>query len=78
MSQSGFGRFDVMADNADRFRVFSPDDYGARFFVKLKDEKELTDGKSHEAVRAIPQSVARNAFEGGADPRHGARQPAGQ
>ena len=54
----------------DKGKLFSPDDYGARFFVKLKDEKELTDGRSHEAVRAIPQRIVRNAFQGGADQRH--------
>jgi hypothetical protein len=53
----------------DKGKLFSPDDYGAQFFVKLKGEKELTDGKNHEAAKAIPQTIPRNAFEGGADPR---------
>jgi hypothetical protein len=44
----------------EKGQLFSPDDYGARFFVKLKDEKELTDGKTHEAVKAIPQTIPRN------------------
>jgi hypothetical protein len=51
-------------------KLFSPDDYGAQFFVKLKGEKEFTDGKNHEAVRAIRQTIPRNAFPGGADQRH--------
>ena len=47
--------------------LFSPDDYGARFFIKLNDEKELTDGKSHEAAKAIPQTIPRNTHQGPAD-----------
>ena len=53
----------------DNGKLFSPDDYGARFFVKLKGEKELTDGRNHEAVKAIPQVIRRNAFPGNADQR---------
>ncbi len=54
----------------DKGTLFSPDDYGAQFFIKLKGEKELTDGKSHEAVKAIPQTIPRNTHEGGNDQRH--------
>ena len=54
----------------DDGKLFSPDDYGAQFFLKLKGEKELTDGKIHEAVRAIPQTIPRNRFQGSADQRH--------
>lgn len=53
----------------DKGKLFSPDDYGARFFIKMKDEKELMDGKNSEAVKAIPQTIPRNAFEGDADRR---------
>jgi hypothetical protein len=53
----------------DKGKIFSPDDYGAKFFVRLKDEKGLVDSKSHEAVKAIPQSIPRNAFQGDADRR---------
>ena len=53
----------------DNGKLFSPDDYGAQFFVKLKGEKELTDGKNHDAVKAIPQVIPRNAFQGSADQR---------
>jgi hypothetical protein len=53
----------------DKGKLFSPDDYGARFFLKLNGEKELTNGKDHEAVKAIPQTIPRNAFfKGDADP----------
>jgi len=54
----------------DKGQLFSPDDYGARFFVKLKDEAELSEGRTHEAVKAIPQSIVRNAFQGDGDYRH--------
>jgi hypothetical protein len=54
----------------DNGQLFSPDDYGARFFIKLKGEKELTDGRTHDAVMAIPPVIPRNAFQGDADQRH--------
>jgi len=55
----------------DKGKLFSQNDYGAQFFVKLKDEKDFTDGKAHEGIKTIPQTIPRNAFgEGGPDPRH--------
>jgi hypothetical protein len=55
----------------DKGQVFSPDDGDGdlRFFIKLKDEKELTRATEHEAVKAIPQTIPRNAFQGGTDER---------
>lgn len=53
----------------DKGVLFSPDDYGARFFVKLRGDKEMVDGQRHEAVRAIPQTIERNPFQGDADKR---------
>jgi hypothetical protein len=53
----------------DKGQIFSPDDYGARFLVKLKDEKEFADGRNHEAVNAVPQTIPRNEHKGGMDPR---------
>ena len=53
----------------DKGTLFSPDDYGAKFFLKLKGEKEMTDGKTHEAVKAIPSAIPLNAFQGDADER---------
>lgn len=44
----------------EKGQLFSPDDYGARFFVKLNDEKELTSGKDHEALKNIPETLPRN------------------
>jgi hypothetical protein len=55
----------------DNGKLFSPDDYGAQFFVKLKDEKEFVDSKVHEGVKAIGETVPRNAFQGSSgDIRH--------
>lgn len=53
----------------DKGKLFSPDDYGARFFIKMNGEKDLVDGKNSEAVKAIPQTIPRNAFKGDADAR---------
>jgi len=53
----------------DKGVLFSPDDYGARFFVKLKGDKEMVDGRNHEAVKSIPQTIERNPFPGDADKR---------
>ena len=54
----------------DKGKLFSPDDYGAKFFLKLNGDKELLNGKDHPAVKAIPQSIPRNAFTGDTDFRH--------
>jgi predicted dehydrogenase len=54
----------------DQGQVFSPDDYGARFFLKLKHEKEFTNHESHAAIAAIPQTIPRNPFKGDSDSRH--------
>jgi len=47
--------------------LFSPDDYGARFFIKLNDEKELINGNAHEAAKAVPVTIPRNPHQGDAD-----------
>jgi len=44
----------------EKGQIFSPDDYGARFFVKLNDEKEFVNGNMHEAAKAVPVSLPRN------------------
>jgi hypothetical protein len=54
----------------DKGKLFSPDDYGAKFFIRLNGEKELSNGAAHDAVKAIPQTIARNAFQGNGDYRH--------
>lgn len=54
----------------DKGKLFSPDDYGAKFYVRLKDERELTESSKHPAVAAIPQKIALNEFKGSGDLRH--------
>jgi len=44
----------------DKGKLYSPDDYGAQFFVKLNDEKEYKNGKEHEACKAVPQTIPRS------------------
>jgi hypothetical protein len=51
----------------DKGIVFSDNDYGSRFFLKLKDEKELVNGNVHGAAKAVPKTIPRNMHEGEAD-----------
>lgn len=44
----------------EKGQLFSPDDYGSMFFVKLHDEKSFTNGTKHEACMAVPQSIPRS------------------
>ena len=44
----------------DKGRIFSPDDYGSSFLVRMNDEAELKDAKSHEAVNAIPEKFLKS------------------
>jgi hypothetical protein len=46
----------------EKGQLFSPDDYGARFFIKLNDEKEFVNGKEHEAVKTVPVTLPRNTL----------------
>jgi predicted dehydrogenase len=54
----------------EKGRVFSPDDYGSRFFVKLNGESEFVPADNHPAVAPIPQVIPRNPFQGDPDQRH--------
>jgi predicted dehydrogenase len=40
--------------------LFSPDDYGGQFLVRMNDEKVLTPADRHEAIRAVPQTIPRS------------------
>jgi Oxidoreductase family, NAD-binding Rossmann fold/Oxidoreductase family, C-terminal alpha/beta domain len=53
----------------EKGQIFSPDDYGTNFFLKLNDEKELVRGENHEAVKAVPVTLPRNHHPGGEDPK---------
>ena len=51
----------------EKGQIFSPDDYGARFFVKLNDEKEFVNGLTHEGAKAIPVTLPRNTLSTNTD-----------
>jgi len=53
----------------DNGAVFSPDDYGEEFFVKLRDDKKFMHFKKHPALAQIPQVIPRNLFTGDNDKR---------
>ncbi|HEY1172073.1 MAG TPA: Gfo/Idh/MocA family oxidoreductase [Verrucomicrobiae bacterium] len=40
----------------EKGRIFSPDDYGSKFFLRLNDEKELVASEEHAALKAIPEN----------------------
>ncbi len=44
----------------DKGKLFSPDDYGAQFYVLLKDEEKFKNGRDHEACKAVPQTIPRS------------------
>jgi hypothetical protein len=44
----------------EKGKLFSPDDYGARFFVAMKGQEEMTAGDKHEACQAVPQTIPRS------------------
>jgi hypothetical protein len=48
-------------------QIFSPDDYGEEFFLKLNDDKKFVYFKKHPAVAAIPQTIPRCEFTGDSD-----------
>jgi hypothetical protein len=50
--------------------IFSPDDYGEQFFIKLSDDKKYRHYKKHPDVTNIPQTNPRNPFQGDNDHRH--------
>lgn len=44
----------------DKGRLFSPDDYGAMFFIQLEGEEGFIQGRQHEAVKAVAQTIPRS------------------
>ena len=56
----------------DQGQIFSPDDYGEQFFIKLKDDKKFVHYKKHPAAdeSIIPQYIPRNPFKTDSDHRH--------
>jgi predicted dehydrogenase len=53
----------------DEGTIFSPDDYGEQFFVKLKGETKFTHFTKSPVVAKIPQVIPRNPFSGDNDRR---------
>ena len=59
----------------EKGKIFSPDDYGARFFLKLTGDAKFAaarsrqDGKEveHAAIASIPQTIPRSRFPGDVD-----------
>jgi hypothetical protein len=41
-------------------KVYSPDDYGARFYVVMKGEENYVDGNKHDACKKVPQTIPRS------------------
>jgi hypothetical protein len=44
----------------EKGKLFSPDDYGANFYLALKDEEEFKSGNNHEACKNVAQSIPRS------------------
>ena len=44
----------------EKGKIFSPDDYGARFYLLAGDEKEYKDGRNHDAAKAVAQTIPRS------------------
>jgi predicted dehydrogenase len=46
----------------DRGTVFSPDDYGTSFFVKLKEDQKFVHYTKHPALAQYPERIPRNPY----------------
>ncbi len=44
----------------EKGKVFSPDDYGARFFVCMNGKEEYIAGDQHDACKDVPQTIPRS------------------
>ena len=44
----------------EKGKLFSPDDYGAQFFVAMKGQMEYIAGDQDAACKAVPQSIPRS------------------
>jgi predicted dehydrogenase len=44
----------------EKGKLYASDDYGSRFHILLNDEKEYKSGESHEACKAVPQTIPRS------------------
>ena len=44
----------------DKGQLFSPDDYGAEFYLALHGDKDFVPGDEHEAAIAVPRTIPRS------------------
>jgi len=44
----------------DKGKLFSPDDYGAQFYIALKGQDDFVSGDKHEACKDIPVTIPRS------------------
>jgi len=44
----------------DKGKIFSPDDYGTKFFLAMKGKDEYMAGDQHDACKDIPQTIPRS------------------
>ena len=44
----------------EKGKIFSPDDYGARFFIAMHDKGEYVPADQDEACKAVPQTIPRS------------------
>jgi hypothetical protein len=54
----------------DKGKIFSDDQFGANFFIKLNEEKKFTHYKKYAPLAVVPQSLPRNPFKGDLDLQH--------
>jgi len=44
----------------EKGKLFSPDDYGERFFIAMKGQDEFRPGNENEACKDVPQTIPRS------------------
>jgi predicted dehydrogenase len=44
----------------EKGKIFSPDDYGAQFYLAMKGEDEYKSGDKHDAAKGVAQSIPRS------------------
>ncbi len=59
------GTYDTLPESGaliigDQGKLFSPDDYGTKFFLAMKGKNEFVAGDQHEACKDVPQTIPRS------------------
>jgi len=44
----------------EKGKLFSPDDYGAKFYLAMKGEEEFKSGDNHDACKGVTQTIERS------------------